>query len=198
MKNMATVFLAYKANSYNKAIIDFLLKNVKAIKETITLKVILVKNPGKLNKAIKSLPTMEWVEDGSPKYIVGVAGIVSALGTKPKKKPETDGMETYWNSIMMSGDNDPDPSEEFGRKLPSLAEAMTQQRNSQTPQKKAGNMQERSHEEGDGHLPHQPLGDSKPGSVASFEDDPLMKRFFENQETSPGEGEYEQIDYGTE
>jgi hypothetical protein len=194
----ATVFLAYKANSYNKAIIDFLLKHVKALKKNIGLKVILVKNVGKLNKAIKSLPAMEVVEEDSVKYVEGVSDIVSELG-KVKPKVAGDGMENYWNDIMMSGDNDPDPAEEFGKKLPSLAEAMTQQRNAQVPPKKVGNGQERSHEEA-GESQHRPAstGDSKPGSIASFEDDPLMKRFFENQETSPGEGAYEQIDYGTE
>jgi hypothetical protein len=199
MKTVATVFLAYKANAYNKTLTEFLVKNAKAIKKDIALKVLLVKNVGKLNKAIKSLPAMEWVENDSAKYIVGVSDILAML-EKPRPKAPGDGMDKYWLDIMMSGDNDPDPNEEFGRKLPSLAEAMTQQRSVQSQAKK-GSGQQRSHEDEDafeGHGGGGHGGDSHggDGSVASFEDDPLMKRFFENQETSPGESAYEEVDYG--
>lgn len=175
----ATIFLAYKANECNKALVDFLLREKKMLKKFMILKVFLVKNVHKLDKKITKLPTMEWVTSNmNSQFIVGNSAIISTLEKTTRKSAESDSIESFWNDIMLSGGDDPNPEDEFARNIPSLVENISQQRNTKTKDKP----EEESSEDA-------PAASSS--SISSFEDDPLMKRFFENMETSPGESQYE-------
>lgn len=176
----ATIFLAYKANECNKSLTSFLLREKKSFKHGINLTVFLVKNVQNIDKKITKLPTMEWVVNGKKQFIVGNSAIIGTI-EKNIKKPDKDSVDAFWNDIMLSGGDDVSPEEEFTRNIPSLVENISQQR-----------MKKGEQDSTESEQPQQP--ESK-GSISSFEDDPVMKRFYENMETSPGESQYENTNH---
>jgi hypothetical protein len=181
----ARILIKYSTSKCNKEILQFLHQNIVSIKKKFALKIIIVYDDliPKLGKNIKQLPVL--IIDG--KTITGNSAIykhltVSKIAAVSKKASGSD-LEDYWNKEMHSGvDNELDENDDMMDSVKKRAMDQTHhhKENSKQKQKKRATIIPDSRED---NIQLQNVGEKISDLVS---DDPMMQKFWANQESTPG------------
>jgi hypothetical protein len=187
----ARILLKYSTSKCNKELLSFLHQNIDTIKQKFSLKVIVVYDDliPKLGNSIKKLPVL--IISGKPitgiaairQHLVSDIGQSSIKGRAPKDMGACD-LEDYWNKEMHSGvDNEMDESEDLMETVKNRAlEQSIHHRETGKPTKKKRDTVVTSARQ-DNIL----LDDISGDKISDMSgDDPMMKKFWENQESTPG------------
>jgi hypothetical protein len=186
----ASILIKHSTSKCNKELLQFLHQNIALIKKKYILKIIIVYDDmiPKLGKNIKQLPLL--IVGGNS--IVGNAAIhqhlapsvgeSTVIGKTPKDVSNCD-LDDYWNKEMHSGvDNDMDENDDLMDAVKRRAMDQTQhhQETNKPKKKKCEPIVSSTRRD---NIQLQNVGD-KISDIVS--DDPVMKKFWENQECTPG------------
>lgn len=185
----ARILIKHSASKCNKELLEFLHKNIRVIKSRFALKVIIVYDDliPKLGAKIKRLPVL--IINNSA--VTGNSNIrdrlISSIGvTKVKDVAQDKGcddLHDYWNSEMHSGkDEQLDASEDLMEGVKNRALEQSQQHREAQPKKKTSKPVVSSAREDNIQL------ETMQGDKISdlVDNDPIMKKFWDNQESTPG------------
>jgi hypothetical protein len=187
----ARILLKYSTSKCNKELLSFLHQNIDTIKQKFSLKVIVVYDNliPKLGNNIKQLPVL--IINGKPvtgnaairQHLVPAVGKPSIKGEAPKDMGACD-LEDYWNKEMHSGvDNDMDESEDLMEAVKNRAlEQSVHHRETGKPKQKRRETVVTSARQ-DNIVLDTVTGDKISDMVGG---DPMMQKFWENQESTPG------------
>ena len=188
----ARILLKYSTSACNKDLLQFLQQNVKLIKKQFDLKVLVVYDEliPKLGKNIKKLPLL--IING--KAITGntairqklLAGSDADITSTPavKKKASACDLEDYWNEEMHSGkDNEMDESEDLMEavKQRALDQSMVHQESINKKEKRRDPIVSSARQD---NIQLDNVSGDKISDMVN--DDPMMKKFWDNQEATPG------------
>jgi hypothetical protein len=198
---MATrILLKYSASQCNKDILYFLSSNINEIQQSIPLKVIIVYDEmiNKLGGKIKKLPAMVYASQ----IIVGNADIQKFISDKIGQgkngnsnnsvKSKVEGLQSttnndlndFWNSEMHSGEdesNTGEGSDEMVETMKSRALNQTLQHNEQLkPRTKKRESVMTTSDDSNMSL------STDNDNISQMDDDPIIQKFWENQESTPG------------
>ena len=199
----ARILIKNSTSECNRELLDYLHANVAAIKKGANLKVLVVYDDlmGKLGGKIKKLPAL--IMGGE--VFVGNAAIKTQLATvmnggrgiSSGAKVERGGvggdvgddLTDFWNSEMHSGVDDDGDDNDSNRDSMIKQRAMEQSMEHREQAKKKPGRQEVKMQQGQG-LPRGDnvhMGDLKMDRISDLvDDDPMMAKFWENQESTPG------------
>lgn len=187
----ARILLKYSTSKCNKELLSFLHQNIGTIKRKFALKVIVVYDNliPKLGNGIKKLPVL--IVNGKPvtgnaairQHLTSAVGQSSIKGRAPKDMGYCD-LEDYWNKEMHSGvDNDMDASDDLMEAVKNRAlEQSMQHRENHKPKQKRRETIVSSARQDNIRLDNV-NGDKISDMVGG---DPMMQKFWENQESTPG------------
>jgi hypothetical protein len=168
----ANILMKHSASTCNKELLSYLHENINRINRNYNLKVVIVYNEmlPKLKNRISSLPAL-LIGDT---VTIGNSNIKNRLETSRRQPAmENDSLDDFWNAeIRAEGDN---VDEEDGvmekAKTRALEMAMSQKKQpTKAPTKKTS----------------LPLSSKKIREAKIVDDDPFMRKYWENQEESPG------------
>lgn len=191
-KMNARILIKYSSSKCNKSLLDFMHSNINSIKNHADVKIIIVyedlydRLEGKVNK----LPVL--ILDG--RLITGNGNIKQSLmdivksGTTAHTSTGTNGnnsidLQEYWNAEMHSNMDDncdeDDPMEKV--KIEALSQTMSHnEQMTKRPKKKRDTTNEERHD----NIQIGGISTNKISDMVS--DDPIMQKFWENQEETPG------------
>lgn len=165
---MRYVIVKYSASACNKELLDFLKTNIARINKQEKLKVVIVYShlTDKLQGKIKTLPVM--VSNGT--LITGVSSIISELSPRQiKQKENTTNLQDFWKEEMISTDDNDDENIMDIAKNKTFTD-MNNRRNGTRHSSKANSNTSNNFD----------------GEISSMDSDPIMKKFWANQEYTPG------------
>ena len=185
----AHILIKNSASKCNKELLTWLHSNIVTLNKSVSVKVVIVYEElyPKLNNKIKQLPTM--ILNG--KTFMGLNLIKSQLtemaGSKKNKEKHfslgsennTD-LANYWNAEMHSGidDADDDNAEMDKIKRKAVDMSVSHKKIFKKKKKKSDDVSDKM--EGNIQI------DSTDKISDMIPDDPMMQKFWENQETTPG------------
>lgn len=185
----ARILLKCSASKCNRDLLSFLHSRHKTIKKGFKLKVIIVYDDiiHKLGKGgIKKLPVM--IING--KAITGSTAIQKRLSQCDSKTPSASvassidegcNLEDYWNQEMHSGEDDTNENDLMEQVKNRALEQSIHHRESSTKS---------SHKKdptiASDHMDNIIMDDIGGDKVSDLESDSIMKKFWENQESTPG------------
>lgn len=193
MTTPARILIKHNPSKCNKELLDFLHNNIKSIKRKFNIKVIIIYDDliSKLPASIKRLPVM--ILPGLA--ITGNSAIrqklVTALGTTqiktnaPVKDMGICDLQDYWNTEMHSKADNDHPDDTIMEHAKNKAVEISTKRQESTARKKKRIVPEISNNREDNIQLEQIQGEKISDLVDS---DPMMQKFWDNQETTPGFG----------
>lgn len=163
---IANILVKHSASKCNEELMNFLHDNIKKINSKYNLKVIIVYNEmlPKLKNKITALPVMIKGET----LITGNAAIKKEIMTASSISDSSDSLQDFWNSeIHSAGDNVDEEDDLMDKaKTKALERAMDQKNQPTTVKPRISN-------------------NIKQKEINIVDDDPFMKKYWENQEESP-------------
>lgn len=187
----ARILIKHSTSKCNKELLSFLHQNIGTIKQKFSLKVIVVYDNliPKLGNDIKKLPVL--IINGKPvtgnvairQHLVSDVGQSGIKSKAPKDMGACD-LEDYWNKEMHSGvDNDMDESEDLMEAVKNRAlEQSIHHKEISKPKQKNRETIVTSARQDNIRLDNV-SGDKISDMVGG---DPMMQKFWENQESTPG------------
>lgn len=183
----AHILIKNSASKCNKELLTWLHSNIGTLKKSLSIKVVIVYEElySKLNNKIKQLPTM--ILNG--KTFTGISSIKSKLTEMANSKKnngnhfsagsehDTD-LANYWNAEMHSG-VDNDENEEMDKIKRKAVDMSVNHKKLFTKKKKNNDSVSNTREDNVQIDNTDKISDMIP-------DDPMMQKFWENQETTPG------------
>lgn len=185
----ARILIKNSTSKCNKELLQFLHQNIGSIKKKFSLKVVVVYDEliPKLGNKIDKLPVL--ILNG--KLITGISMIKQNLMTNPavkeKKEPKgvCDDLENYWNAEMHSGvDESGDGGDEDlmeSVKQRALDQSMEHRENIKAKEKRRDNIVSSAKQD---NIKVEKINSDRISDMVN--DDPMMKKFWDNQECSPG------------
>ena len=187
----ARILLKYSTSKCNRELLSFLHQNIHTIKKNFSLKVIVVYDDliPKLGTKIKKLPVL--IVNGNPitgnqairQHLVSPDGQSSIKEKTPKDMGHCD-LEDYWNKEMHSGvDNTMDESEDLMEtvKNRALEQSMNHRESSKPKQKRRDTVVANARQD---NIQLDAISGDKISDMV--DGDPMMQKFWENQESTPG------------
>lgn len=180
----ARILLKHSTSKCNQELLSFLHQNIGTIKQKISLKVIIVYDEliPKLGNNIKQLPVL--IMGG--KSITGNNAICQQLSvsldkTVVKKDAAPSELSDYWNSEMHSGvDDDIGDNDNLMESVMRRATEQSLNHKEISKPKKKSDSRSKTR---DDNIQLQDVGDKISDLV---DDDPMMQKFWANQESTPG------------
>jgi hypothetical protein len=190
----ARILIKHNPSKCNKELLDFLHRNLKTIKKRFNLKIIIIYDDliPKLPKTIKRLPVL--ITSGSAttgnnairQKLIAVLGTTKVESTEQVKDMGISDLQDYWNSEMHNGTDNDSPGDDAMDNVKNKAlEASIKHQESVSKQKKrvtaplvTNNREENIQLE---HIQSDKISDL-------VDNDPVMQKFWDNQETTPGFG----------
>jgi vacuolar-type H+-ATPase subunit F/Vma7 len=187
----ARILIDYKSSKGNKDLLEFLHNNINSIKKKINIKVIIVYNDliPKLPKNVKRLPVM--ITTGLS--TVGVKNIkqkiINSIGTTDVKSKDhvkdmgVSDLQDFWDSEMHNGKDNDNNDDNVMESVKNKAMEVSIQRQESTPKqkKKLEPIVSNNREE---NIQLEQIQSEKISDMV--DDDPMMKKFWDNQEATPG------------
>lgn len=187
----ARILLKYSVSNCNKELLQFLHQNIGSIKKRYSLKVIVVYDSliPKLGNTIKKLPVL--IVNGNlttgntaiRQLLVPMAEQSGIVKNSQTDKGDID-LENYWNKEMHSGmDNDMDDGDDLmdAVKRRALDQSQQHRESNKKQEKKREPIMSNTREE------NIKLDMVSGGKISDMVDgDPMMQKFWENQESTPG------------
>lgn len=183
------VFLKSNPSKCNKKLISFLKSKMKKIKKNHQLRVVIIYEDlyDKLPPDITNLPVLI-TEKG--KMVVGNSQIMKNLNRTTDKSstsdyiPPSDNINDFWAQQMYSKEQETEADEpadlmESVRQR-ALTRSMTHKEKINKTKRKADPVGPDTQEDRDR------LGSMQSENISDFTDDPMAKKFWENQEATPG------------
>jgi hypothetical protein len=166
----ARILIKHSTSKCNQELLQFLHQNLSTIKKKYNLKTIIVydEHIAKLENCVKKLPML--IVGG--KSIVGNADIKKFLSPTSTASADPCDLDDYWNKEMHSKDDDVDEDEMDKVKNRALDQSVKRT----TSSKKKPPVKE----------------DDEPDNIqlkdldSIIDDDPIMQKFWANQESTPG------------
>ena len=183
MKTTARILIKYSTSKCNKDLLDYLHRNIEDIKQRFDLAVVIVYDEliSKLGNDIKKLPVLIVKNRG----IVGNEEIQKFLMVKNNKvvkkvvrRDNSDELNDFWNDEMHSKiDNDIEENDIMDKvKHVALEQTMQYKEDSQKKKDKK--------REPEDNIKTENISSDKISDMVN--EDPIMKKFWENQESTPG------------
>lgn len=186
----AKILVKHSASKCNKELLDFLHKNIKTIKKAYGIKVIVVYDDlvSKLPKKIKRLPVL--ILKGT--LLTGNEAIFQRFKETFTNKPKpptitvSEDLQDFWHKEMHNGGDNENPDDVIMESVKNKALETTMRRQEARPKQRRRHNSVKSN--GGGNIKLDNLQSSKISDLVG--DDPIMKKFWDNQESTPGfEGE---------
>ena len=175
---MRYILLKHSASACNKELVDFLIRNKKRINSTEKLVVVIVYDAliDKLQGKITNLPVL--ITNGV--VITGTSTIISSLSDKKIQQPTpTTSIAEFWKSEMTSTEDNAETNEmdaakdkaytTMGHRAKSMKDAHKNPSNIKASVSSYNNTNVTVNE-----------------NIGSMDSDPIMKKFWDNQEYTPG------------
>ena len=188
----ARVLIKCSTSKCNKELLSFLHQNIDTIKKRFSLKVIIVYDDliPKLGDKIKKLPVLiingkvVTGNDAITQYLVSPSGKSNGKGNLPKDMGQSD-LEDYWNNEMHSGIDDDTNEDDLMEEVKNRAlEQSIHHRENNSKQKKRKEKVVTSSRQDNIRLDK--VNEDKISDMV--DGDPMMQKFWENQENTPGFG----------
>lgn len=187
----ARILIKNSTSKCNKELLQFLHQNISSIKKKNSLKVVVVYDEliPKLNNKVDKLPVL--ILDG--KLITGISMIKQNLMSSqnvnketkaPKAQGVCDDLEDYWNAEMHSGvDDSGDKSEDLMEsvKQRALDQSMEHRENKNKKEKRRDTSVSSTKQD---NIKMEKINGDRISDMVN--DDPMMKKFWDNQECTPG------------
>lgn len=169
---MSWIFVKHSNSKCNKELLSYLLQHKQRLKKEYNIKVIIIYEYmiPKLDKKITKLPV--FINNGN--IITGNEAIINYI--KPKQNKQiSDDIHSFWNNEIISGGDDEleDVSEEIKNKT--LDRMMERKESIPVVRKKKETIENTD----------VPLNTDM--SISDMDTDPIMRKYWENLESSPGD-----------
>jgi hypothetical protein len=182
----ARVLIKYRTSKCNKSLLAFLQNNAAAIKKRVNLRVVIVYDElyPKLKGKVSKLPAL--ILNGA--LITGnnaiqgrLGGLIkdATTGKAPAPAPIGDDLESFWNDEMNSGVDEEYADDKADKVRSRAMDAAMETRKQST--KKTKRIAPAVSNPGDAAR----MDNIQPDKISEMiDDDPIMRKFWENQETS--------------
>lgn len=185
MKTVVKILIKYSTSKCNKDLLSFLHRNIDRIKQHFNISVVIVYDDliPKLGNNIKRLPaliTKSYNITGNEEIMkfLTVKNTIKKRITAPVKAENNDDLNDFWNTEMHSNlDNDIEEND-IMEKVKHKALEQTVQHTEDIQRKK--DKKEKKIE----NIKTEDLSSDKISDMVN--EDPIMKKFWENQESTPG------------
>lgn len=187
----ARVLIKHSPSKCNKELLDFLHRNIKSIKKKINIKVIIVYDDliSKLPKNIKRLPVMILhgvAVTGNAdirQRIIAMLGTTQVKSKQPIRDMGASDLEDFWNGEMHNGTDNEHPDDTLMETVKNKALDVSMKRQETTPKLKKRSNPIISSSRNDNIQLEQIKGNKISDLV---DNDPMMQKFWANQESTPG------------